>query len=111
MSVHNICRHFTNPYIDGMPDVLVVPDPGPGQIPHIAIQVLDAKPDKKRKKKNTIPKRAHEVLSALKRVERVEVKLGNQVKTWYLNLPGNLNELFCHIGMPYLFEEPVRIEI
>jgi len=65
MSVHNICRHFTNPYIDGMPDVLVVPDPGPGQIPHIAIQVLDAKPDKKRKKKNTIPKRAHEILSAL----------------------------------------------
>ena len=73
--------------------------------------LLDEKPDKKRQKKNTIPKRAHEVLSALKRVERVEVKLGNQVKTWYLNLPGNLDELFCHIGMPYLFEEQVRIEM
>ena len=73
--------------------------------------LLDAKPFNKRKKKNTIPKRAHEVLSALKRVERVEVKLGNQVKTWYLNLPGNLDELFSHIGMPYLFEEQVRIEM
>ena len=75
--------------------------------------LLDAKPEKKRKnkKKNTIPKRAHEVLSTLKRVERVEVKLGNQVKTWYLNLPGNLDDLFNHIGMPYLFEEQVRIEM
>lgn len=72
---------------------------------------LDAKPRKKMKNKKAIPARAHEVLSALKRVERVEVKLGNQVKTWYLNLPSNLDDLFTHIGMPYLFHEEVRIEV
>ena len=72
--------------------------------------LLDVKPEKKRKK-NTIPKRAHEVLSTLKRVERVEVKLGNQIKTWYLNLPGDMDDLFSHIGMPHLFEEQVRIEM
>lgn len=73
--------------------------------------LLDATPEKKRKKKDLIPESAYEVLSALKRVEQVEVKLGNQVKTWYLNLPGNLEDLLDHIGMPNLFEEQVRIEV
>jgi hypothetical protein len=73
--------------------------------------LLDANPKKKPKKKKDVPKQAHDVLSALKRVERVEVKLGNQVKTWYLNLPGYLDELFSQIGMPNLFEEEVRVEV
>lgn len=73
--------------------------------------LLDDKPKKKLKKKKDVPKQAHDVLSALKRVERVEVKLGNQVKTWYLNLPGYLDELFSQIGMPNLFEEVVRVEV
>ena len=73
--------------------------------------LLDAKPRKKLKKKSSVPVRAHEVLNTLKRVQRVEVKLGNQVKTWYLNVPANLDDLFKHIEMPNLFVEEIRIDV
>jgi len=69
--------------------------------------LLDAIPQTKTKRRKASPVRVHEVLFALKRVERVEVKLGNQVKTWYLNLPSNLDDLFTSIGMPHLFHEDV----
>ena len=54
--------------------------------------------------------RADSLLEQLGRVERVQVKLGHQVKTWYLNLSKKNKEILRKIGFPKLFNETVEVD-
>ena len=54
---------------------------------------------------------ANELLQDLSRVERVEVKFGNEVKTLYLNLSEKNSKSIKSIGMMGLFKEETRLEI
>lgn len=52
---------------------------------------------------------AYDLLQDLARVERVEVRFGNEIKTWYLNLTGSMSSALKDIGARGLFKEEVRI--
>ena len=54
---------------------------------------------------------ANELLQDLSRVERVEVKFGNEVKTLYLNLSEKNAKSLKAIGMMELFKEERRLEV
>jgi transposase len=55
--------------------------------------------------------RVNDLLLKLGRVERVEVKLGRKVKTWYLNLSNKLQEILDKMGFFNLFEETIGIDL
>lgn len=54
--------------------------------------------------------RADTLLQNLERVERVQVRLGHQVKTWYLNVPKKIEKNLEKIGFPNLFEETIEVD-
>jgi len=52
---------------------------------------------------------AYLFLQDLSRVEKVEVKFGHEIKTWYLNLTQEMNSTLKGIGKKDLFKEVVRL--
>jgi hypothetical protein len=52
---------------------------------------------------------AYSFLQDLSRVEKVEVKFGNEVKTWYLNLTQDMVSTLKTIGKKDLFKEEIRL--
>jgi transposase len=52
---------------------------------------------------------AFSLLQDLARVERVDVKFGHEIKTWYLNLTQETNSILKNIGFKGLFKEEVRL--
>ena len=61
-------------------------------------------------KKNDTWERADSLLDELGRVERMKVKLGHQVKTWYLNIPQKTDKTLKEIGMGDLFVETTETD-
>ena len=55
--------------------------------------------------------KADSLLEDLEHVERVQVKLGHQVKSWYLNLPKGAEKTLESIGMAELFTETSGIDL
>jgi transposase len=55
-------------------------------------------------------KNADAFIHDLERVERVEVKLGHQVKNWHLNLTGMSDKTLEMIGFKGLFKEAVEVD-
>jgi transposase len=55
-------------------------------------------------------KEADAFIHDLERVERVEVKLGHQVKNWYLNLTGMSDKTLEVIGFKDLFKETIEVD-
>lgn len=53
---------------------------------------------------------ANELLQELSRVERIDVRFGNEVKLVYLNLSGKTSKSLKAIGMIDLFKEETRLE-
>lgn len=53
---------------------------------------------------------ADSLLSELERVERVQVKLGHQVKTWYLNLQKKTSKTLDEMGIEDLFIEKTEVD-
>lgn len=54
---------------------------------------------------------AYSLLDELGRVERVQVKLGNRVKTWYLNLSDKTKEKLKKMGFDDLFRETTEVDL
>jgi len=54
---------------------------------------------------------ANALLQDLSRVERVEVKFGNEIKTIYLNLSEKNSKFLKAIGMMELFKEETRLDV
>ena len=54
--------------------------------------------------------RADTLIRELGRVERVQVRLGHQVKTWYLNLTRKNQETLGKTGFPDLLKETVDMD-
>lgn len=54
--------------------------------------------------------RADTLLSELARVERVQVRLGHQVKTWYLNVSGESRDVLDKMGYKKLLTETVEVD-
>ena len=54
---------------------------------------------------------ADELLHDLSRVERVDVKFGNEIKTLYLNLSEKTSKSLNQIGMRELFKEETRLDV
>lgn len=54
--------------------------------------------------------RADTLLGDLGRVERVQVRLGHQVKTWYLNLSGDSRDVLDKMGYKKLLRESVEVD-
>ena len=54
---------------------------------------------------------ADSLLNELGRVERVQIKLGNQVKTWYLNLSQKTKETLKKMGLGDLFQETTEVDL
>ena len=52
---------------------------------------------------------AHLFLQELSRVNKVEVKFGHEIKTWYLNLTQDMSSTLKDIGKKELFKEAVRL--
>lgn len=50
------------------------------------------------------------LLQDLARVERVDVKFGHEIKTWYLNLTQETNSTLKSIGFKGMFKEEVRLD-
>jgi hypothetical protein len=48
-------------------------------------------------------------LEGLAVVQRVEVRFGNEVKTWYLNMTDSVSARLKDIGMSALFKEETRL--
>lgn len=48
-------------------------------------------------------------LRDLAMVQRVEVRFGNEVKTWYLNMTDSVSATLKEIGMSALFKEETRL--
>ena len=55
--------------------------------------------------------RADTLLQELGRVERVRVRLGRQVKSWYLNLSGKSRETLDKMGYKKLLKEEVEVDL
>jgi len=55
--------------------------------------------------------RTSELLRDLRRVERVEVGFGKEVKTWYLNTTKAIEKMLKKIGMKNLLKEEVRLKV
>jgi hypothetical protein len=55
--------------------------------------------------------RADTLLQELGRVERVQVRLGRQVKSWYLNLSGKNREMLDRMGYKKLLKEEVEVDL
>jgi hypothetical protein len=51
------------------------------------------------------------LLQELARVERVQVRLGRRVRTWYLNLGGEAQEALEKIGYKALLKESVEVDL
>ena len=51
-----------------------------------------------------------EFLHDLERVERVQVRLGHQVKIWYLNLTGKSRRTLEMIGFKDMLKETVEVD-
>jgi len=60
--------------------------------------------------KNDTWERADSLLDELGRVERMKVKLGRQVKTWYLNIPQKTEKTLKEIEMGDLFVETTETD-
>jgi transposase len=54
---------------------------------------------------------AGELLHDLSRVERVDVRFGNEIKTLYLNLSEKTSKSLKSIGMGELFKEETRLDV
>ena len=54
---------------------------------------------------------AGELLQDLSRVERVDVRFGNEIKTLYLNLSEKTSKSLKSIGMMELFKEETRLDV
>ena len=54
---------------------------------------------------------ASELLQDLSRVERVEVRFGNEIKTLYLNLSEKTSKSLKSIGLRDLFKEETRLDV
>lgn len=54
--------------------------------------------------------RADTLLQDLGRVERVQVRLGRQVKSWYLNVNGNSRDVLDKMGYKKLLKETVEVD-
>jgi len=54
---------------------------------------------------------AYSLLENLERIERVNVKLGRQVKTWFLNLNQKTTKKLEKIGFGELFQEKTEIDL
>ena len=54
---------------------------------------------------------AYSLLDELGRVERVQVKLGNRMKTWYLNMSKKTSEKLKKIGLDNLFRETTEVDL
>ena len=54
--------------------------------------------------------RGDTLLGELARVERVQVRLGHQVKTWYLNVSGDSRDVLDKMGYKKLFTDAVEVE-
>ncbi len=55
--------------------------------------------------------RADSFLQALAHVQRVPVKLGHEVKTWYLNLQKKTKDTLKRLHMDHLFDEQTCVEM
>jgi len=55
--------------------------------------------------------RSDTLLQELARVERVQVRLGRQVRTWYLNLGGEAREALEKMGYEAVFKESVEVDL
>ena len=55
--------------------------------------------------------RADTLLGDLARVERVQVRLGHQVKTWYLNVSGESRDVLDKMGYRKLLTETVDVDL
>lgn len=53
----------------------------------------------------------YDLLRDLSRVERIEVKLGNETKIWYLNLTKESSQILRKIGMRKIFKEERRLDM
>lgn len=60
--------------------------------------------------KNSSWERAESLLMRLGRVERVEVRLGHQMKTWFLNLSQKDRKILKKMGFSELVEEKVVVD-
>lgn len=54
---------------------------------------------------------ASELLQDLSRVERVDVRFGNEIKTLYLNLSEKTSKSLKSIGLRDLFKEEIRLDV
>ena len=52
-----------------------------------------------------------EFLHDLERVERVQVRLGHQVKIWHLNLTGKSRKTLEMMGFKEILKETVEVEL
>ena len=55
--------------------------------------------------------RADRLLCEMGRVERVQVRLGHQMKIWYLNLTRKNQETLRKMGFPDLLKESVEVDM
>jgi len=53
--------------------------------------------------------RMFELLQNLTRIQRVEVKFGNEIKTYYLNMTNSIEDTLKRLQMKNLFKEEVRL--
>ena len=60
--------------------------------------------------KNDTWERADSLLAELERVERVRIKLGRQVKIWYLNIPKKTETTLKELGLVDLFKETTETD-
>ena len=60
--------------------------------------------------KNDTWERADSLLAELERVERVRIKLGHQVKIWYLNVPKKTEKTLKELGLGDLFKETTETD-
>jgi len=54
--------------------------------------------------------RTDTLLHRLGRVERVQIRLGHQVKTWYLNVTGKVQKTLDKMGFQNMFKEKLEVD-
>jgi len=82
-------------------------DSNVGTRPYRLLAELQWRLDKFSERKG-IWKDADAFINDLERVERVEVKLGHQVKNWHLNLTGMSDKTLEMIGFKGIFKETIE---
>jgi len=63
------------------------------------------------KVKESTWEQAYDLLEDLGRVERTEIGLGNEIKTWYLNVTKSINDRLKKIGMKDLLKEEIMLKM